>query len=99
VQQPFTDLLERAEDRLWLAFQESAAVQHSGLKGAGRESAVIDFLEQRLASRCGVARGEAFDSAGERSAQLDVAVYDRLNFVALAIDATNSLLPEVICSL
>lgn len=54
----------------------SQSFKHSVLKGSDRESAVADFLRQRLPSRFAVTTGEVIDQGGRRSPQLDVVIYD-----------------------
>ncbi|MBS0172366.1 MAG: hypothetical protein JSR62_18640 [Nitrospira sp.] len=69
-------LLAEAENRLWTSFTTSQSFKHSVLKGSDRESAVADFLRQRLPSRFAVTTGEVIDQGGRRSPQLDVVIYD-----------------------
>jgi hypothetical protein len=90
---PFREILHQAQEELWLAFEKTKSVQHSGIKGTGRENAVADFLREKLPGRFGVARGEAFDVGKQRSAQLDVVVYDQMAVNPLRIDADNVLFP------
>jgi hypothetical protein len=90
---PFREILHQAQEELWLAFERTKSVKHSGLKGSGRESALDLFLREQLPSRFGVARGEAFDVGKQRSAQLDVVVYDQMGVKPLKIDNANVLFP------
>ncbi|MDQ0826926.1 hypothetical protein QFZ60_003099 [Arthrobacter sp. B2I5] len=69
-------ILTRAEERLWVDFQDAGAFDHRGNIGTGRESAVISFLRARLPSRYKIASGEVVDLAGTRSGQIDVLIYD-----------------------
>jgi hypothetical protein len=90
---PFREILHQAQEELWLAFERTKAVQHKGLKGSGRENALDLFLREQLPSRFGVARGEAFDMKKQRSAQLDIVVYDQMGVKPLKIDNANVLFP------
>src|SRR5689334_19257245 len=54
-------VLAEAENRLWTSFTTSQSFKHSVLKGSDRESAVADFLRQRLPSRFAVTTGEVID--------------------------------------
>ena len=53
-----------------------AAGRHPIEKGVRRESAVREFLRDRLTGRYGVDRGEVICAIGEASRQVDVLVYD-----------------------
>jgi hypothetical protein len=90
---PFREILHRAQEELWLAFERTRSVVNTGLKGAGREGALDEFLQEQLPTRFGVARGEAFDVKKHRSAQLDIVVYDQMGVKPLKIDGANVLLP------
>ncbi|MGH3118964.1 MAG: DUF6602 domain-containing protein [Gaiellales bacterium] len=90
---PFRQVLEQAEEALWLAFKRTDAVKHSGLTGSGRERAVEQFLAEQLPARFVVAKGEAFDFKRQRSAQLDLVIYDQMAIKPLQIDSENSMLP------
>ncbi len=69
-------LLNRAEDQLWVDFENAGEFSHNGLAGSGREGAVAKFLRAHLPTRFVVTTGQAVDSEEAISTQLDVIVYD-----------------------
>lgn len=73
----FTKLMFDAERELWRAFEEAGVFAHGGDRGSARESALAKFIDQRLPERFCVTSGEAIDSAGNRTGQLDLAIFDR----------------------
>ena len=70
------EILELAEEQLWVDFKRAGAFKHRGIIGTGRELALVTFLNRRLPSRYEVASGEIVDIGGTRSGQIDVLVYD-----------------------
>jgi hypothetical protein len=89
----FDQLLETAEDQLWLGFKRAGAKRHRGSRGASREDAVARFLAGQLPTRFGVTTGEAVDAGERRTGQLDVVVYDRNLTAPLLQDESGDLLP------
>jgi hypothetical protein len=53
-----------------------ASINHAGNVGASAEEIVARFLNERLPSSVRAVSGQAVDSTGQRSKQLDVIVYD-----------------------
>jgi hypothetical protein len=76
-------ILKRAEDQLWVDFEQSGAFKHHGNQGTGRELALIRFLNERLPGRFRAANGEIVDVGGERSGQIDILLYDRVGTAPL----------------
>jgi len=89
----FDQLLENAEEQLWLGFRRSEAKTHRGERGASRETALARFLESQLPARFGVTSGEGVDSGERRTGQLDVVIYDRNLTAPLLAEDPGDLLP------
>ena len=89
----FDQLLEHAEEKLWLGFRRAEAKTHRGERGSSREEALAHFLESQLPARFGVTSGEGVDSAERRSGQLDVVIYDRNLTAPLLAEDSGDLLP------
>src|ERR1700730_17738788 len=85
-------ILKLAEDQLWVDFEQSGAFKHRGNRGTGREQAVVKFLNEHLPGRFRVATGEIVDVGGERSGQVDILGYDRLQTAPLLIQADGRVL-------
>jgi hypothetical protein len=89
----FDQLLESAEEQLWLGFERARAKAHLVSRGTSREGALARFLESQLPAHFGVTTGEAVDSWERRSGQLDVVIYDRNVTAPLLAEASGDLLP------
>lgn len=89
----FDQLLEDAEEQLWLGFKRAGTKKHTVLRGASREEALADFLTAQLPSRFAVTQGEAVDAKEHRTTQLDVVVYDRNLTAPLLSERSGDLLP------
>lgn len=89
----FDQLLDDAEDQLWLGFERARAKVHRGSRGSSREDALATFLTEQLPARFGVTTGEAVDAGDRRSGQLDVVIYDRNATVPLLAEKSGDLLP------
>lgn len=57
-------------------FEQSQDILHSGSKGTIRENIVNKIIRPFLPSCYGISGGEAFDSNGNTSKQLDLVIYD-----------------------
>jgi hypothetical protein len=89
----FDQLLESAEEQLWLGFERARAKAHLVSRGTSREGALARFLESQLPAHFGVTTGEAVDAGERRSGQLDVVIYDRNVTAPLLAEASGDLLP------
>ena len=70
--------------KLQAEFQRSRNLQHRGLKGAARESAIVHgFLSEHLPEKSSVGSGEIIDSFGYISRQQDIVIYDGHNIPVL----------------
>jgi hypothetical protein len=80
-------VLGESKKNLIAAFEKSRATKHKGLKGDGRSKLVADFLEQRLPQTYGFAhKGEAVDYLDFRSAEIDIAIFDKIRNAPLSYD-------------
>ena len=59
-------------------FEQSKDIMHNASKGSVREAIVKRVIRPFLPPRYGLSGGEAFDSEGKTSKQLDLVVYDSL---------------------
>jgi hypothetical protein len=67
------------------AFKRTSSIQHAGDRGSSRETAISGFLKDNLPRRYDVTGGEAVDTIGTISPQLDIMIYDALeNFPIVA---------------
>lgn len=85
-------ILKLAEDQLWVDFQQSGAFKHRGNRGAGREQTVVKFLNEHLPGRFRAVTGEIVDVGGERSGQVDILLYDRVQTAPLLTQADGRVL-------
>lgn len=84
------NLVSTAADRMKLDIQAlRQATDHAGLKGAGAEAVVADFLRDRLPKSLAVTTGHVVDSSGRLSKQEDVIVYDALRTPVIFKSAYN----------
>lgn len=70
--------LKRSGKILEAYFEQSKDILHSGSKGTIRENIIDKVIRPFLPSCYGLSGGEAFDSAGNVSKQLDLVVYDSI---------------------
>jgi hypothetical protein len=89
----FDELMDHAEEELWLSFNQAKAKEHNLSRGESREEGIARFLQSRLPSRFRVTRGEAVDAAGHRTGQLDVVIYDCNRTVPLLTEKSGDVLP------
>jgi hypothetical protein len=74
--------------------QQAELMKHNLEKGLGNEQSLRDLLADILPHRYGVAKGKIINSSGEMSRQLDIIIYDSLNYPVLFIDENkNQILP------
>lgn len=85
-------ILKIAEDQLWVDFEQSGAFKHRGNRGTGREQAIVEFLNEHLPGRFRAVTGEVVDVGGERSGQVDILIYDRVNTAPLLTQADGRVL-------
>lgn len=70
-------VLDKAAERMWLDFEETAIIKHSGSKGTVREGGVQSFLADYMPRTVDVVgSGEIVAATGEVSGQCDVMVLD-----------------------
>lgn len=79
----FYNELKSSVTKLEAEYNKSKNLNHKGTKGTYRERILDDVLKQFLPKRYGIASGESFDCQGNRSKQLDIAIYDELFSFAL----------------
>lgn len=73
---------------------QAGIINHSLEKGLGNEETLRSMLRDFLPRRYGVAKGKVANQKGQMSRQLDVIIYDALNFATLFIDENaNQILP------
>ena len=83
----YLEMLKRSINRIEADFDFSAIIDHNCSKGTFREQVIKNFLRPFLPGRYGVSGGQAFDTSGEISKQLDVVVYDSLfSYIAPYMD-------------
>lgn len=75
---------------------KTSNVKHTGSKGRAREEALLEFFRLRLPERFSVVEGEAVDSSGHTSPQMDLMFYDRSVNFALSADASYVLPAEAL---
>ncbi len=86
-------LLHEAQSDFWNAWERAKNFQHSGIRGEERETAVRQFLREKLPGAYGAVKGEAVDSKNTRSTQLDVVIYDQIRNGPLLAKSDQFLLP------
>ena len=72
----FYNELKSAVLKLEAEHNKSKNLNHRGNRGTYRERLLDEILKQFLPKRYGIASGESFDCKGNRSKQLDIAIYD-----------------------
>jgi hypothetical protein len=92
-QKVFDDVLDRAEEELWVGFERAKAKAHNVLRGTSREDALAGFLESQLPTRFRVTTGEAIDAKEQRTGQLDIVIYDGNRTVPLLKEKSGDVLP------
>jgi hypothetical protein len=74
------DVMSSVSQKMQLDFaQLTAQITHKPSKGTAREEIVRRFLEERLPESLEMGAGEVVDTTGQRSAQMDLVVFDRLH--------------------
>jgi uncharacterized protein DUF6602 len=89
----FDELMDHAEEELWLSFKRAKAKKHNLSRGESREEGIALFLQSRLPSRFRVTSGEAVDAGGRRTGQLDIVIYDCNRTVPLLTEKSGDVLP------
>ncbi len=89
----FDELMDHAEEELWLSFKRARAKEHKLSRGESREEGIVRFLQSRLPSRFRVTSGEAVDADGRRTGQLDIVIYDCNRTVPLLTEKSGDVLP------
>lgn len=79
----FYEVLKSSVLNLEAEYEKSKNLNHRGNKGTYRERLLDEILKQFLPKRYGITSGESFDCKGNRSKQLDIAIYDDLFSFAL----------------
>ena len=75
-------------------FEEArVAVEHRGVKGYVNEQIVADFHRGILPAKVGFCTGEAIDSDGDRSKQVDVLAYDAASSASIFKQGDVQVLP------
>jgi hypothetical protein len=74
-------------------FQETADLDHSGLKGRFREIFVSDLLQQIFSSDFFAGSGIVFDHQGRTSRQADVVIFDKFHIPAILYKAKEGYFP------
>jgi hypothetical protein len=92
-QRLFDDVLDRAEEELWVGFERAKAKTHNVLRGISREDALANFLESQLPARFCVTTGEAIDAKERRTGQLDIVIYDGNRTIPLLKEKSGDVLP------
>ena len=75
----YFEMLRKSIARIQADFEFSAIIDHNVSKGTFREYIVKHFLRPFLPNAYGISGGQAFDSEGIISKQLDIVVYDALH--------------------
>jgi hypothetical protein len=79
-------------------FQETAAMNHAGLKGRFREIFASDLLDQVLSKDYVAGSGVVVDHTGGSSPEADVVVFDRFHIPAVLHSTRDGLFPiEGVC--
>jgi len=79
---------------MMLDFNNSAQIQHSGVKGDFREDTLKDFLlDGRLPEKYGIGSGVIISPTGEVSKQSDLIIYDKQNCPLLLQSDSNQVFP------
>lgn len=75
----YFQMLKKSVSRIEADFDFSAEIDHNSSKGAFREQIIKKILRPFLPGEYGVSTGQAFDSDGHLSKQLDIVLYDALH--------------------
>ena len=86
-------LFRKISQKMRNDFEQSAEVNHDGLKGKVRENTVRKFLAERLPARYGLGAGEIVGRTRATSRESDVIIFDRLNAVTLLADESVQVFP------
>jgi hypothetical protein len=89
------DVLIKRSRAVTMAVEEAAAAySHSGVKGEAIEAILRDELLRLLPARFGIASGQIQDATGgPPSAEVDLAIFDRLSTPRLHAEGRRRLLP------
>lgn len=83
----YLEMLRKSIKRIEADFDFSAIIDHNCSKGTFREQILKNFLRPFLPGCYGVSGGQAFDTDGNISKQLDIVVYDSLfSYIAPYMD-------------
>ena len=87
------EALRRRGLRIAGELEESKLLEHMGDRGRFREVVIRDFLRPFLPLSYGLSSGETFSGEGERSAQIDIIIYDAVFSTVLFQDKLDLLFP------
>ncbi|MUH73634.1 DUF6602 domain-containing protein [Psychrosphaera haliotis] len=88
------ELFNQVSQRMLVDFESTkTSLKHSGSKGASNEEIVKNFLIQYLPKGLGITSGQAIDSNGASSKQLDIIIYDELKTPVFFQTADLKVLP------
>lgn len=83
----YLEMLRKSIKRVEADFNFTALIDHNSSKGSVREYIIKNFLRPFLPKCYGISGGQAFDTNGLVSKQLDVVLYDDLHsYIAPYID-------------
>lgn len=88
------NILNQAERKLWLDFQSASEYKQNGNIGTSREDTVISFLREHLPKRYELCSGEAVDSQGNHTGQIDIMIYDGSSTCPLVSTGKDCILPS-----
>lgn len=74
----YIEMLKKSIKRVEADFVFSSLIDHNGAKGTFREKIIENLLRPFLPGCYGLSGGQAFDSHGKLSSQLDIVIYDTL---------------------
>ena len=87
------DIFKAISKGLQADFEKSAAVTHSGGKGAIREGSLRNFLASYLPRRYAIGSGQIIQSGNRISRQCDIVIYDADHCPRLLADEQHSYFP------
>ncbi len=88
------EMMDRIAVRMRSEFEEArATTDHAASKGSMHETTVRQFLATHVPGSLGVCHGQAMDSTGATSRQLDVMIYDTENAPVLHVREGFRVLP------
>lgn len=86
-------IFRKISERLTIAFEESAQINHRGGMGTVREDAISSFLKTYLPQKYTIGRGEVITANNFTSGQLDVIIYDASSCPVLLPSDTHAVYP------